>query len=113
MTKRTRDDIDLHYALAIRLRDSGEMDLSTYQRCVLTLAHEHMKNGDLEDAKVLVNQCSEPYITQTLPEQIESDPEFGHAVHQLAESLAANNKSKPFDQNEFLLSFSKRGGTPN
>lgn len=83
--------------------------MDVYFRCLLTLAHEHMKNGDIEDSRMLVNECPEAYLTQEFLEQIEDDALFGVAMHQLAEKLAANNFAPDSDPHEFMLNFAKVG----
>jgi hypothetical protein len=107
MSNKTREDIDTQHGMIRRMREEAQISDSNFFRCIMSLAHDHMRNGDMEDARVLVGECTETYLSETLMDQMIEDPEFAVAMHQLAQRLAENNSAPESDPEEFLLTFSK------
>lgn len=83
-----RPQVEEMHAVMRDMLAKGHMPKDKYLKYVLSLAYEYAMEGELVDARTLVKECDEKYLSETLPLQMADDPVFHEVVLWVAKKLA-------------------------
>lgn len=103
-----RAEIDERYAVAKEIFRRGDMAPEAYMRCLITFAYEHVEAGSFEDARMLLNECTDGYFERILPTQMEQDPHFAEQALLLAQKLRERGVVQVSEE-DLMLAFTKTG----
>jgi hypothetical protein len=106
----TCNEIDEQYVVLKHLYEEGTMGADIFMKCVIALAYEHAILGELEDVRILVNDCTEAYLNDVMPQQMRDDPTFFRLALFVAEKLSVpGGGGARITDEEMLLAFARPG----
>lgn len=102
----TRATIDEQYAICRAMYREGRMPKEMYLKCVIALAYEFAVMDQMEDTRILLSECDEPYLREVLPIQMAEDQTFYTVALYLARKLSERGVPSISDD-DLLLAFSR------
>lgn len=87
----------------------GTMEKPVYLKCIVSLAYEYLVAGLIEDARVILGECDQEYVSNHLPGQMVEDTKFHALAYYVAQKLADAGISSGDEAEEPLLAFMQVG----